>query len=45
VERGVAIDTPPPTVSGSLYVGDVFSYTHTDFTAHSGGCGGWRSSI
>ncbi len=25
-----AIDTPPPTVSGSLHVGHVFSYTHTD---------------
>src|SRR5437667_2639316 len=24
-----AIDTPPPTVSGSLHVGHVFSYTHT----------------
>src|ERR1700751_1002035 len=28
-----AIDTPPPTVSGSLHVGDVFSYTHTDIYA------------
>jgi valyl-tRNA synthetase len=28
-----AIDTPPPTVSGSLHVGHVFSYTHTDITA------------
>jgi hypothetical protein len=25
-----SIDTPPPTVSGSLHVGHVFSYTHTD---------------
>ncbi|MGB4323634.1 MAG: class I tRNA ligase family protein, partial [Candidatus Nanopelagicales bacterium] len=24
-----SIDTPPPTVSGSLHVGHVFSYTHT----------------
>src|SRR5215470_15922630 len=24
------VDTPPPTVSGSLHVGHVFSYTHTD---------------
>ena len=37
--RGVAreqiysIDTPPPTVSGSLHVGHVFSYTHTDVVA------------
>ncbi len=28
-----AIDTPPPTVSGSLHVGHVFSYTHTDTLA------------
>ncbi|MDX6267769.1 MAG: valyl-tRNA synthetase [Frankiales bacterium] len=28
-----AIDTPPPTVSGSLHVGHVFSYTHTDLMA------------
>jgi len=28
-----AIDTPPPTVSGSLHVGHVFSYTHTDLLA------------
>ena len=35
VERaGVySIDTPPPTVSGSLHVGSVFSYTHTDLIA------------
>jgi valyl-tRNA synthetase len=28
-----SIDTPPPTVSGSLHVGHVFSYTHTDLIA------------
>jgi len=28
-----SIDTPPPTVSGSLHVGHVFSYTHTDCIA------------
>jgi valyl-tRNA synthetase len=27
------IDTPPPTVSGSLHVGHVFSYTQTDVIA------------
>ncbi|MEV6523794.1 valine--tRNA ligase [Longispora sp. NPDC051575] len=28
-----SIDTPPPTVSGTLHVGHVFSYTHTDIIA------------
>ena len=32
-ERVFSIDTPPPTVSGSLHVGHVFSYTHTDVLA------------
>ncbi|MDB1135813.1 valine--tRNA ligase [Candidatus Anaplasma sp. TIGMIC] len=27
------IDTPPPTVSGTLHMGHVFSYCHTDFIA------------
>lgn len=28
-----SIDTPPPTVSGSLHIGHVFSYTQTDIFA------------
>ncbi|WP_419945327.1 valine--tRNA ligase [Candidatus Poriferisodalis sp.] len=32
-ERVFSIDTPPPTVSGSLHMGHVFSYTHTDHIA------------
>lgn len=32
-EQIYSIDTPPPTVSGSLHVGHVFSYTHTDTVA------------
>ncbi len=28
-----SIDTPPPTVSGSLHVGHVYSYTHADLVA------------
>ena len=32
-ENIYSIDTPPPTASGSLHVGHVFSYTHTDVVA------------
>jgi valyl-tRNA synthetase len=32
-EEVFSIDTPPPTVSGSLHIGHVFSYTHTDVIA------------
>src|SRR5918912_4590978 len=32
-EQVYSIDTPPPTVSGSLHVGHVFSYSHTDCVA------------
>ena len=28
-----SIDTPPPTASGSLHIGHVFSFTHTDLLA------------
>ena len=29
-EETFVVDTPPPTVSGELHVGHVFSYTHQD---------------
>jgi valyl-tRNA synthetase len=32
-QRIYSIDTPPPTVSGSLHIGHVFSYTHCDIVA------------
>ncbi|MGH3545830.1 MAG: class I tRNA ligase family protein, partial [Mycobacteriales bacterium] len=32
-EQVYSIDTPPPTVSGSLHIGHCFSYTHTDAIA------------
>lgn len=32
-EEVYSIDTPPPTASGSLHVGHVFSYTQTDIIA------------
>ncbi len=32
-EETFVVDTPPPTVSGSLHVGHIFSYTHTDVIA------------
>ncbi|WP_106848346.1 valine--tRNA ligase [Blastococcus sp. Marseille-P5729] len=32
-ENIFAIDTPPPTASGALHIGHVFSYTHTDTVA------------
>lgn len=32
-EAVFSIDTPPPTASGSLHIGHVFSYTHMDLAA------------
>ncbi|MDX3071429.1 valine--tRNA ligase [Streptomyces sp. MI02-7b] len=32
-EEIFSIDTPPPTASGTLHIGHVFSYTHTDTVA------------
>lgn len=32
-EQTFVIDTPPPTVSGTLHMGHVFSYTQADFIA------------
>ncbi|HEY3263760.1 MAG TPA: class I tRNA ligase family protein, partial [Actinomycetota bacterium] len=29
-EQAFVVDTPPPTVSGSIHIGHVMSYTHTD---------------
>src|SRR5688500_2734742 len=31
--KSYTIDTPPPTVSGSLHIGHIFSYTQTDIIA------------
>jgi len=32
-EKVFSIDTPPPTVSGSLHIGHIYSYTHQDLIA------------
>ena len=32
-EKTFVIDTPPPTISGALHIGHVFSYTQTDILA------------
>ena len=33
IKEQFTIDTPPPTVSGTLHIGHIFSYTHTDIIA------------
>ena len=32
-KKNYRIDTPPPTISGSLHIGHIFSYTQTDIIA------------
>ncbi|MGL9718492.1 MAG: valine--tRNA ligase [Wolbachia sp.] len=32
-DNAFTIDTPPPTISGKLHIGHIFSYCHTDFIA------------
>jgi valyl-tRNA synthetase len=32
-QKTFSIDTPPPTVSGTLHIGHIFSYTHADLIA------------
>ena len=41
-EKSFVIDSPPPTVSGSLHVGHVFSYTHQDLLARYKRMTGWN---
>ena len=37
-----SIDTPPPTVSGSLHIGHLFSYTQAEMIARSRRMQGWN---
>jgi hypothetical protein len=37
-----SIDTPPPTVSGLLHLGHIYSYSHTDFIARFKRMQGYR---
>ena len=41
-DKSFVIDSPPPTVSGSLHVGHVFSYTHQDLLARYKRMTGWN---
>lgn len=41
-ERSFVVDSPPPTVSGSLHMGHVFSYTHQDVNVRYRRMRGWN---
>ena len=41
-ENSFVIDSPPPTVSGSLHIGHIFSYTHQDLLARYKRMTGWN---
>ncbi len=41
-EKSFVIDSPPPTVSGALHIGHVFSYTHQDLLARYKRMTGWN---
>ena len=41
-DKSFVVDSPPPTVSGSLHVGHVFSYTHQDLIVRYKRMNGWN---
>jgi len=41
-EETFVVDTPPPTVSGYLHIGHVFSYAHQDFIVRYRRMSGWN---
>ncbi len=41
-DKSFVVDSPPPTVSGSLHVGHVFSYTHQDLIVRYKRMKGWN---